>query len=203
MARKTRPDNDKIITLHEAARFLVYEQTIIRSLARKQRCSSSHQGWVSIPFDRRDSRGLGVPTRFCDWCGKTLTDRSAVLRNLRRTQKLYEGDKEVLDVYRGWAHSSVFGDLFNWGPENEELEEEKKQDIKLLIAILIYLSRRLKSSKRRSSGSVRRRPPPHCRRRSCASANNPRPQPSLVSEYLSRFALSVCQSTRTLASYSS
>lgn len=47
--------------------------------------------------------------------------------------------------------------------------------------------------------STRRRPPPHCRRRSCASVSNPRPQPSILSENLSRFAFSVCQSSGPIA----
>jgi hypothetical protein len=46
---------------------------------------------------------------------------------------------------------------------------------------------------------VSRRPPPHGRRRSCASASNPRPQPSILSETLSRYSASVCESARRLA----
>jgi hypothetical protein len=41
---------------------------------------------------------------------------------------------------------------------------------------------------------MRRRPPPGRRRRSCSSVSNPRPQPSVLSENLSRFAIPVCQS---------
>jgi hypothetical protein len=48
------------------------------------------------------------------------------------------------------------------------------------------------------SNSTRRRPPPRRRRRSCASLSNPRPQPSILSENLSRFAVSVCKSSRSL-----
>jgi hypothetical protein len=44
-----------------------------------------------------------------------------------------------------------------------------------------------------------RRPPPRGRRRSCDSINNPRTQPSILSENLSRFAISVCQSARPLS----
>lgn len=47
--------------------------------------------------------------------------------------------------------------------------------------------------------SHRRRPPSRRRRRSCASVYNPRPQPSILSENLSRFAVSVCQPSRPLA----
>jgi len=44
----------------------------------------------------------------------------------------------------------------------------------------------------------RRRPPPRSRRRSCASVSNPRAQPSILSENLSRFAVSVRQSARPI-----
>lgn len=47
--------------------------------------------------------------------------------------------------------------------------------------------------------STRRRPPPRRGRRTCTSVSNPRPQPSILSENLSRFAVSVCQSSRPLA----
>jgi hypothetical protein len=50
-----------------------------------------------------------------------------------------------------------------------------------------------------NSIQTRRRPPPRSRRRSCANVNNPRPQPSILSENLSQFAVSVCQSSRPLA----
>jgi hypothetical protein len=47
-----------------------------------------------------------------------------------------------------------------------------------------------------------RRPPPRGRRRSCASVTNPQPQPSIISEFLSRYPASVRQPSRRLASES-
>jgi hypothetical protein len=54
-------------------------------------------------------------------------------------------------------------------------------------------------SRRFSSNLTSRRPPPRGRRRSCLSLSNPKPQPSVLSENLTRFALSICQSSRPLA----
>lgn len=47
---------------------------------------------------------------------------------------------------------------------------------------------------------IRSRPPPRRRRRSCCSVKDPRPQPSIISEYLSRFPVSVCGSARSYKS---
>jgi hypothetical protein len=51
--------------------------------------------------------------------------------------------------------------------------------------------------------TLSRRPPPRGRRRSCASASNPKPQPSIISEYLSRYPKAVCGSSRHMAANSS
>lgn len=49
--------------------------------------------------------------------------------------------------------------------------------------------------------TLSRRPPPRGRRRSCASASNPKPRPSIISEYLSRSATAFCGSSRRLAAH--
>jgi hypothetical protein len=49
-----------------------------------------------------------------------------------------------------------------------------------------------------NSNPKRRRPPPRRRRRSCLNSSNPKPQPSILSENLTRSAFSVCQSPRPL-----
>jgi hypothetical protein len=46
-----------------------------------------------------------------------------------------------------------------------------------------------------------RRPPPRGRRRSCVSASNPKPRPSIISEYLSRYHTAFCGSSRRLAAH--
>lgn len=47
--------------------------------------------------------------------------------------------------------------------------------------------------------TLSRRPPPRGRRRPCASASNPKPQPSIISENLTRYPASVCGSSTRLA----
>lgn len=59
--------------------------------------------------------------------------------------------------------------------------------------------------KRRCSKNifVESRPPLRPRRRSCCSVKDPRPQPSVFAEYLSRYPGSVCQSPRSFVAQAS
>ncbi|OBT94046.1 hypothetical protein VE01_07077 [Pseudogymnoascus verrucosus] len=69
-----------------------------------------------------------------------------------------------------------------------EVELKLHRLLRRIFAIIAFgLSQSL------GSLAITRRPPPRHRRRSCASVNNPRPQPTLVSENLSRFAFFIRQ----------
>lgn len=78
-----------------------------------------------------------------------------------------------------------------------------RQEIESIqVAVTRYLSRRVVPSVLRAAllyalhylqiVSIRRSLPPHGRRGSCHSAHNPRPQPSILFEYISRFSTKIC-----------
>lgn len=79
---------------------------------------------------------------------------------------------------------STFLPLY-WEAELEQACVAKRITFRWIIVIVIH-------SDGKRLCILNRRPPPRGRRRSCASANNPKLQPSIMSEYLSRYPSEVC-----------
>jgi hypothetical protein len=80
--------------------------------------------------------------------------------------------------------------------QQKEQQEQRLQRYLFVSGLLILLLLGLKDLK---TVSIRRRPPPRNRRRFCASAKNPRPQPSIMSEYLSQLSSGVCRPPRSFS----
>ena len=223
MAGEISSGLDESITWLRAYQILANEHLLVGAIEDSERCARSHRSRAPIPpgvlFSDAD-----LPFYLCGGCFNLLVDRrateqilfaaTAFCRNLDFAEKR---SFRLALTYKKWLLLLGLDSICS-NPEDpfqvlrkqeqdrpehrerEELEKSRKLEIYCLIVILI-LSRKLGSSNTKSLISGRRRPPPRTRRRSCASVNNPRPQPSLFSENLSRFAVSVCKSARPLASY--
>jgi hypothetical protein len=91
-----------------------------------------------------------------------------------------------------------YRDLLSKKLDGEEGKKQKLQLIRVFRVIRVSLVVCLLALRHRQTVSIRRRPPPRGRRGSCYSVHNPRPQPTILSENLSRFSTTVCESPRPL-----
>jgi hypothetical protein len=97
-----------------------------------------------------------------------------------------------------WSLDYIYlGLLSTFNPLYWEAKVAQARRINWLI--FRWINATLIQSEGKSLCNLSRRPPPRGRRRSCASASNPKPQPSVISEYLSRYPSKVRGSTSRLA----
>jgi hypothetical protein len=161
--------------------YISNEQAILKAFRNTPRCCFLLEGWASYFSKSRFLQNSSIEARrVCQYCPNTFINPDAEVRLLQIRREKPNEDLSALVTIAYLIHitSLLLSDAIN--------------------SSLIPLSYLLLLDEINSI-QTRRRPPPRSRRRSCANVNNPRPQPSILSENLSRFAVSVCQSSRPLA----
>lgn len=200
--------------------YLSNEERLVNEFQEISRCCSPADGWnrffIKNLTSRLSPKKSEVPENICRRCLETFIHPKPELLLLQAQERSLEHELTILGgklrTPGSWSITDYVIIFIGYYCPPEPFDELVVQFLGgilrasdffkaifdffwvLLVFDTPFLLEKIQSN------ITTRRPPRRRRRRSCLSVSNPRPQPSILSENLSRFAVSVRQSSRPLDS---